>query len=675
MVPDVSESGALMSQGYAVLLDQGCNFGDPRSELKRGELRIARNSHYIPGNSQLYKLNGRSLYGSVGTQVTGLGWCRFRSGSGYVFASAGNAYYSGPLGTFGAFTSRASGLSGVGKMVSVYDQKTNRAFFDDGVNATRVWDGAASSMRLAGLTRPASGTLTFLANGTTAYTAGVTFYYCHTEVDDTSDPDNAIESPPSTPVSLASSAASGTFKYAVSALANASTTKINVYRTQNGGAVFYRIAQFASSNVRYYDGDDTEALGNSIDNDTQWGFKTVDDGFLSTREIIPMVGTPILGNYISVNGTLPIGNISGLFQNSRYVAGVSSFPTHLYFSPPGQPEFMAPTSFIEVPGGNGEPISGAGTANDRLVLFTQNSIHRLNAFPLPIDPGFGLGSSSLEEVSKDHGALSKNSIINFGVGGSNNQIFYVSESGPMITDAYNTLPLNKDLDWSSRWLNKGMLSKCVARRYAKNHQIWLFLASKDSMTLDYALIYHYHPDHMKYGPIGKWTGPVHVRCGAATSLSEETAEGRLLVADSNSSGNVYCEDQGEGDAQFYDDPDGKIAWEWETGDNAMKEESANKRRHRVFLSLVGTDTFGGRLSFARNKADKKKMVPLKEITDASKTTELIGASEVEVSKTLTYRGGVWKTAAQDRWHLVELAKASRAVASLEVEVESFGRQK
>lgn len=662
-------------KGLRVSLNLGANFSDPPSELKRGELSIARNSFYIPESSQLEKVRGRSLFGTVGTAINGSGWCRFRNGNSFLIVGAGANYYSAPVGTTGVFTSRASSLIKGGSTEVVYDQITNRAYLLDGVNPIRVWDGAAASMRLAGLNKPLAGTVTFLNNSASSYSSTVTFSYCHTEVDDTTDTDNPIQSPPSDPVTMAASAISGTFKYAFPAVKNAATTKRRIWRTQNGGAIFYLLAEVGVSVLRYYDGDDTEGLGSGEDNGIQWGFTTVDDSLLSRQDYMPATGSPQTGTYINDNGALPYGSIGGMFQNTFFVAGVPGFPTHLYYSLTGQPECTSPTNVIQIASGHGDPIRATGRASDRLIIFTTNSIHRLNSFPQPIDPGFGLQSSALEEVTNDHGCVSKRAVVNFGVGQPNNRLFYVSERGPFMTDAYETFPLNRDLDWSERWLNKGMLNQCIARNYAKYQQIWLFLASPGSTSLDMALIYHYHPDHIKEAPVGKWTGPVHVRASSVTTLNQENTEGRMYVSDTDINGSVYLEDEGLIDGQHYDDPDGKILWEWMTGDDCLGEESENKRRQRVYLNMVGTETFGGELKYALNKADKESLIHLTPITKAKASTVKAGTASVSALKTVSYRGGVWRTASHDRWHLKELATGPRAAANLEVEIEPFGRQK
>jgi hypothetical protein len=261
------------------------------------------------------------------------------------------------------------------------------------------------------------------------------------------------------------------------------------------------------------------------------------------------------------------------------------------------------------------------------------------------------------------------------VGQPNNRLFYLSTRGPMMTDAYQTWPLNEDLNWSDDLINFGQISKAVAVNFPKYQQVWLFVPSVNSQTNDIAFIYHYHPNHVKKLPVGKWTGPVHARCAAAAVTYDQDTETRLFTADTNSSGNVYKEDSGLADASLYENAAGDINWEWETGDQPFGEESAHKRIQRVFLSVDGTDSFAPRLTYAVNQSDQENQIPLTNITKNAASTRVLGTSTIATAKSRSYQGGVWQTGSHFRWHMQETAKAERSIASFEMEVESFGRQK
>lgn len=654
-------------------MDKGVNLSSPGSELEIGELSLARNCHYMPEGGELAKVRGRTVFGSMGAAVAGLSFVKFRSGAAHLIGAAGTSYQSAGVSSSGTFAAIASGLLPVGRMEALYYEPTDRAYISDGVNPMRVWTGSGDA-RVGGLTRPAAGVVTFIANGTTTYLNGTTFYYCHTEY----DPVNDVESPPSPVVQLAASAANGTFRYVFPTKTSAGA-KYRLYRSQNGGAVFYRLtpaADIASTILRYYDGTDTEALGSSDNNFAAWGFATMDDQFLATRDILAMVGKPLASNYITANGTFPIGDIMFSFQGSICIAGVRSFPQHLYFTTPGSPEMVTPTNYVPIDNGYGDPITAGLTANDRAVIFTLNTIYRLNALPFPTDPGYGIGIVRKEEVTRDHGCIAKRSVVNFGVGQPNNRAFYLSTRGPMMTDAYQTWPLNEDLDWSERLINMGAISGSIAVNFPKYQQIWLFVPSKNSNVNDMAFIYHYHPNHIKKADpvaVGTWTGPISVRASAGTVAYEANTETRMFLGSADS--NVYLADSGLTDAQHCDDASGAINWEWQTGDQPFGEESVNKRVQRVFVNQIGTDSFNPSFRCAVNKADRDFSVPLVNITDNAAGSVKFGTSDVDEVKTRSYRGGVWQTGAHFRWKMQETAVADRQIASVEMEVEEFGRQR
>jgi hypothetical protein len=650
--------------------------GIEQSEWSPGRLFLARNCHYEGDSRQLSKVKGRSNFGAIsGASLRGLVVVTFRDGTKRMIVSTGSAYYTAdPTKAADSFASRTSGLSGQGSMAGVYMESTDRAYFSDGVNRMQVWTGSGS-MRNAGLDRPSAGTLTFLSNTATEYLNVSTFQYFHTEYDSA----NEIESPASDPQQLAATAEKGTFKYSFPTKANSSADKYRVYRTPHGGNVFYLIAEIASTNARYYDGDDSEALGSSVDNDTVWGFKTVDDIFLQSQDTYAMTGNPILGNYITENGIIPRGDIVGELNGSQYVAGVSGFPEDLYYSLPARPETFSPAAWVRFGDGRGGPITAAGKANDWLIVFKPNSIFRLNKFPDIGDEGLGTGGAKKEEITSDSGAVAKRAVCNFGLGQPNSRLFYVSPSGPAMTDAYQTWPLTPGLDWSPRMLNFGAMDKAVARNYSKYAQVHLWVPSKNSSEPDLKYIYHYHPRHlsMEAGyPVGHWTGPVHERCAAADVLYGQTHEPRMFVADTNTSGKVYLIDEGVTDAQNYDDADGKIDWEWETWPDHHGAESVDKKVSRVFLGVVGPESFAPRLEVAVNKREDWNQVAFDRVgTDQSATTRVMGTSTVSPVRARTYRGSPVLSAASFAWRMQEKAAADRAVSRLELEMEGGGPQR
>jgi hypothetical protein len=656
-----------------IRFDQGINLGSSPDGLKPGELRLGRNSYYRPESIDLRKIWGRSLFGAFGSAgIAALEFIQFRSAGAFLVGAAGTTLATATVGASGSWTTRKTLASAAGRAECAYYNGSDRAYWFDGLNTPQVWTGTGNTRDL-GLLTPSAPILSLVANAATLYRIGTTFQYAFTEYDPTFD----IESASSVVVVTASTGTGDTFKLTLPSRTN-TVTKFRVYRTQDGGSVFYLLAEIDSQTVTsyYYDGTNTDAGAPAATNNDMWGFDSVDDIFLSTRPTLPMVGSPLAGNYITVNGTIPNGDIIAMFENSLLVAGIPTFPQDIYYSQPDKPEQFSPVHFLREENARGDAVTGMGVANDRLLAFTLNSIFRHDTLPRVTDPGFGVGLASRQLVTDDHGCVAKRSIVNFGVGAPNNRLFYLSSRGPFMTDGYQSIPLGQDLNWDSSIVNFAAMNLSIARAFPKYFVIVLMVPSASSLTNDIAFIYHYHPFHMKENGLGKWTGPIHLRAGAATVAHQINTETRFYTGDTAATGNVYLEDQGSTDDSLYENADGRINWEAETGDQNLGSETARKRVGRVFLALQGTDDTAPTVDYALSKRDQVRPVTMTNISTQTKAgTEMIGTSTVTRSKSRTFRGGIWNSGTHVRVKVSEnVAGADRVISSIEAEVESWGKQ-
>ena len=655
-------------------LDQGVNLAAPPSDLGRGELALARNCHYEPESDSLKKVRGRTLFGTIASaSAKGLIFVQFRSGNRFLVGAAGTTLAAAQVGTTGTFNLIKTLSTTSGKMEGIYYNGTDRAYFMDGVNPAQVWTGSGVT-RDMGLTAP-TGALTgrLLANEETNYRVATTFQYAFTEYDSVND----IESGPSAVLQMGSTAAGDTFVIVFPGRLNLGADKYRLYRTQDGGDVFFRLAEFAVSIDTYYDGINTEGtLSNRLDNGTYWGFATVDDFFITTQPALAMIGAPLTGNYITVNGTVPVGNIVAMFENSLIISGVSAFPQDVYYSQPDMPEMFSPIYFFREENARGEPVIAMGVANDRLMVFTLNSIFRHDTLPRVTDPGFGLSVASRQEVTRDHGCVAKRTVVNFGIGEPNNKLFYLSNRGPFSTDGYSTIPLARDLDWSDAKTNFATISNAVAVNYPNLFQIRLYLPSRNSSTNDIYWVYHYHPSQLKERGVGKWTGPNDARCEAGAVVYNSALETALYIADNDSSGKVYLDDNGLVDAQLNTDSSGSINWEWQTGELDLGTQTRNKRVGRTFLNILGTTATYPSLRYAMNQGDQEYSLTMTTQTANTAGVLNFGTSQIVAPKTRMFRGGVWQTGSHIRYHMQETAASQeREMVYLDYEVEDFGEQK
>lgn len=664
-----------------VKLDQGVSLQVPPPELSPGELTFARNCHYPLNTHTLAKIAGRETFGTVnaGNVVNGTVFVQFRDGRKYLVCSSGQTYQAALInaGGSGTFVNKRNLAQFSGKMEGVYYNGTNRAYFMDGSNRPQVWDGGDSMRNMGLLTPGAPLVMTQLANAGTQYTKGTTFQYCYTEYDSV----NGIESAPSPVDEIQISTTGNTIKLVPQYMFNCETIRYRIYRTQDGGGVFFRIADLDVGFTTYYDGQNTEgATSDRIDNITVWNFATVTDQFLQSQPVLPMLGKPLQGNYVTINGEPPKGDICVIFENSLVISGVKDFPQDVYYSQSDDPEMFSPIYFLREENARGDKVTGMGTANNRLIVFTENSIYRHDTLPRVTDPGYGLGAATRQLVTADHGCVAKRTVVNYGIGeDSNNTLFYLSSRGPFMTDGYNCTPLGSDLNWSSTLVNYATVTGAVAVNYPAEQQLWLFVPSPASVSNDMAFIYHYAPQHKKQETgMGKWTGPIDVRCESATVSPEVQAKPRLFLSDTNTSSKIYLHDRGFTDAQNYTDSSGNIVFEWITGDLDFGSVARQKRFERIFLTHFGTDSLSDAavLFFAGlSQASDEWRLALTETTSNVEQQMTFGTTGIVRAVSRVTQAGLWQAGTHLRLHFKETASVPRGIVNVEVEVGEMGKVK
>lgn len=668
-------------RAFQVRLDQGLRLDAP-PQLAPGELFFARNCHYPLNQDTLAKIPGRVLYGTVnaGSALSGTAFVQFRDGRKYLVCSSGQTYkvsLVGPGGVNGSFVTRRSLAQVAGKMEAVYYNGTNRAYVMDGSNRPQVWDGGDTMRNMGLLTPGAPLALSQLTNAGTTYIKGTTFQYCYTEYDAA----NNIESAPSEVAEVQISTNGNTIKVVPQYMFNCETTRYRIYRTQDGGGVFFRIADLDVGFTTYYDGQNTEGgATDRIDNITVWGFATVTDQFLQSQPVLPMLGRPLQGNYVTVNGEPPKGDICVVFENSLCISGVKDYPQDVYYSSPDDPEMFPPIYFLREENSRGDKVTGMGVANNRLIVFTENSIYRHDTLPRVTDPGYGLGAATRQLVTADHGCIAKRTVANFGIGeASNNTLFYLSSRGPFMTDGYNCTPLGADLNWSGALINYEAINGAVAVNYVAEQQVWLFLPSAASGKNDIAFIYHYGPVHRKQTTgVGKWTGPIDIRCESAALIPGVVSEPYLYIADTDTSSKVYLHGSGTTDAQSYTDSSGNIVFEWITGDIDFGSVTRQKRFERVFVTHEGTDNLTDStvlLFYGLSQGSEEFLVPLAETTNNQAQQYTIGTTGLERPAGRIAQAGIWSSGTHLRLHFQETATVTRGIINVEVEVGEMGKVK
>ncbi|KKK50476.1 hypothetical protein LCGC14_3124630 [marine sediment metagenome] len=91
--------------------------------LSDGELQLANDSYYKPGDPALYKTKGRVAFDAAGegaTEIEGLGFAQFDGADDLLVKMQGTAYYTAAVtrGTGNSWTSRQSGLTAAASLLN-----------------------------------------------------------------------------------------------------------------------------------------------------------------------------------------------------------------------------------------------------------------------------------------------------------------------------------------------------------------------------------------------------------------------------------------------------------------------------------------------------------------------------------------------------------------------------
>lgn len=131
------------------------------------------------------------------------------------------------------------------------------------------------------------------------------------------------------------------------------------------------------------------------------------------------------GSISLLAGTPPVGNISIVWQNQLFWAGVATAQTRLYYSAVGDPASYPGSNFIDVPSAfDGDPITGLQILYGNLLIFKRNSVYILS---LNAD-----GTFTLSRNNSSVGCVSPYSVV-----AADNLIYFVSDKGLYAMNLYN----------------------------------------------------------------------------------------------------------------------------------------------------------------------------------------------------------------------------------------------
>ena len=195
-------------------------------------------------------------------------------------------------------------------------------------------------------------------------------------------------------------------------------------------------------------------------------------------------------------------------------------------------------------------------AEDNLIVFCRNSIHLIRGV------GADLGNSTVQEITREVGAVSRKSIVQVG-----NQILFLSDNGVYAVDfdqLYNlrgaTLPLSEPVNPLMARINRSYASNAIGIYH--DNRYYLAVPLDSSTVNNTVLVYNFLNQGWESIDVindARWNITGFVRSGAGTTnrLHVISKDGGIHLIDEASSGNqndyqdYLCLSIG-GDAAYYD---------------------------------------------------------------------------------------------------------------------------
>lgn len=177
------------------------------------------------------------------------------------------------------------------------------------------------------------------------------------------------------------------------------------------------------------------------------------------------------GNIAVLGGSPPIGNISIVWNNYLWWAGVKTTPSRLYASDLGLPESYPSGNFFDVPTPNdGEPITGLQILYGNLIILKRRSIY--------IMQGTSIANFQLSKLNSSVGCISP-----FGSLQINNLVYFISDKGLYAMNLFDTKHISAQVEprYRNVVVNQGTFgssnqsnvqNQTMLLHYRKRNQIW-----------------------------------------------------------------------------------------------------------------------------------------------------------------------------------------------------------
>jgi hypothetical protein len=207
----------------------------------------------------------------------------------------------------------------------------------------------------------------------------------------------------------------------------------------------------------------------------------------------------------------PIASTGDTFEGHLVLNDIQS-PGTVAYSLPGNPEYFPGIYKLRFNTDRKDVVTCIRRVNRALVIGLDHAIKRVNYLPIESDPEFREGRA-IEDITVDHGIVGPLAATTFTMPGGGILLAYISPNGPHMTDSITDTTLNEDLDWTAL-IEPAYLKYAVLVDVPELYQLRLYYTPAGGTTNTKALIFHYHPYHMKNGKLVA-TGPIDVSARSA----------------------------------------------------------------------------------------------------------------------------------------------------------------
>lgn len=173
-------------------------------------------------------------------------------------------------------------------------------------------------------------------------------------------------------------------------------------------------------------------------------------------------------------------------QNSMFMAGFSGAPSTIWFSNLGVPEVIESDSFFEVRTNDGDRIFGTKTFNNNVLVFKQNSFHKVI--------GDSPENFELVELSNEYGCISNQAIVEY-----RELLVWLDQKGVVRYNGASWEIISTPVEEIFKRMNlEAAKEKACAFHNLYRNQIWFGIPVDGSTQNNVTVVYDYLVDAWTY---------------------------------------------------------------------------------------------------------------------------------------------------------------------------------